>query len=335
LTHRLEVVPELDPAEVEAVALLVERATEVDGVRPLSEHVSLHLRHGGDTGDRSLLLYAPADTGERLVGYAHLDPTDLVRGPSAELVIDPDYRRQGLGRRLVQALRAETPGSGLRVWAHGLHPAGEFLASTLGFDSQRELWQMRRSLYAPLPPMRLPAGVELRPFVPGKDDAAWLAVNAAAFAEHPEQGRWTAADLSRRRAESWFDPDGFLLAERGSELVGFHWTKVHGTEPHVHDSAEHDPQGGHRHEHPSSPGPAGSDHGHERLGEVYVVGVLPSERGSGLGRALMLAGLNHLRAAGLATAMLYVDADNEPAIRLYERLGFTHWDTDVEFQADA
>jgi mycothiol synthase len=324
LTHRLEVVSTLDPTEIEAVALLVERATEVDGVRPLSEHVSLHLRHGGDAGDRSLLLFAPTDAGEQLVGYAHLDPTDQVRGPSAELVVDPQFRRQGLGRQLVQALRTETPGAGLRVWAHGLHPAGEFLAGTLGFDSQRVLWQMRRSLYAPLPAMHLPAGVRIRTFVPGQDDEAWLAVNAAAFAEHPEQGRWTATDLSRRQAESWFDADGFLLAERGSDLVGFHWTKVHGTDAATTEAH------GHGHSDLSVPD---SDHGHERLGEVYVVGVLPSERGTGLGRALVLAGLNLLRASGLPTAMLYVDADNKPAIGLYERLGFTHWDTDVEFQA--
>ena len=56
------------------------------------------------------------------------------------------------------------------------------------------------------------------------------------------------------------------------------------------------------------------------------------QQGSGLGRALTLVGLEHLRARGLTEAMLYVDADNEPAIGLYRGLGFAHWDTDRMYQ---
>jgi len=104
----------------------------------------------------------------------------------------------------------------------------------------------------------------VRTFTPGEDDAAWLAVNAAAFAHHPEQGSLTQRDLDDRKAEPWFDPKGFFLAERAGEIVGFHWTKVH---------AE------------------------ERLGEVYVVGIpagRPGRRPSA--KALTATGLRHLAA---------------------------------------
>jgi mycothiol synthase len=315
---QVEVTGPLDAAEVRAVAAVVEAATEADGVRPLSEHVMLHLRYGGDEQVRNVLVFVSgpaAPPAGSLAAYGHLDVTDEVEGASAEIVVHPAYRRQGLGRRLLQATLAETPDGRLRLWAHGGHPAAAALADAEGFRLSRSLWQMRRSLYAALPSPVLPDGVELRTFEPGRDDEEWVRVNAAAFRGHPEQGNWTVDDLHRRIREPWFDPAGFFLAERDGRLVGFHWTKVHGGD------GPHHPDGPHAHE----------GHGHEPIGEVYVVGVDPGERGTGLGRALTLTGLRHLRHLGLPDAMLYVDADNTSAIGLYTSLGFTRWETDVMF----
>jgi mycothiol synthase len=67
-----------------------------------------------------------------------------------------------------------------------------------------------------------------------------------------------------------------------------------------------------------------------------VVGVAPSEQGSGLGRALTAVGLRHLaRDRGLSTAMLYVDADNLPAVAVYERLGFTTHEIDLMYRTES
>jgi mycothiol synthase len=225
-----------------------------------------------------------------------------VEAPAAELVVHPAHRGRGHGRMLGLAL-LEQSGRRLRMWAHGGHPAARHLAQVLGLALFRELRQMRRPLSdLRLPEPELPEGVTVRTFRPGEDDAAWLAVNATAFAHHPEQGSLTQRDLDDRMAQPWFDPKGFFLAERGGEIIGFHWTKVH---------AE------------------------EGLGEVYVVGVAPTAQGGGLGKALTTIGLRHLAGEALPTAMLYVDADNLPAVAVYERLGFVTHETDLMYRSES
>ncbi|GII21383.1 mycothiol acetyltransferase [Planosporangium mesophilum] len=303
----------LTAGEVAEVLDLMRAAGDADGVYPLSEHVVLHLRPGGDPRAVHLL----SRHGDTLVGYAHVDTTDPVEGAAAELAVHPAYRRRGLGRTLVTETMAvaderagDSPGR-LRLWAHGDHPSASALSMSLDFERSRVLWQMRRSLAVPVPEPRLPDGVSLRPFRPGTDDAAWVALNAAAFADHPEQGKWTIDDLHLRMKEPWFDPAGFLLAQRDTdgELLGFHWTKVHG----------------------AARG-AAATHPHDPIGEVYVLGVSPAAHGGGLGTALTLAGLRHLRDQGLDQAMLYVDEANSTAVALYRKHGFVRWTTDVCFR---
>lgn len=286
--RRIETLDTLSPERAGAVLELIDAAAREDGQPAVSEQGRLQLRGGERPGVRHLLLY----TGEELLGYAQLEDTDPIEAPAAELVVHPAHRGRGHGRALGTLLLDES-GRRLRVWAHGGHSAARHLAQVLGLTLFRELRQMRRPLTGlELPEPVLPPEVAVRPFVPGQDDAAWLAANAAAFAHHPEQGSLSQRDLDDRKAEPWFDPEGFFLAVRepAGDLLGFHWTKVHAQ---------------------------------EGLGEVYVVGVLPEAQGSGLGKALTTIGLRHLAGRGLGTAMLYVDADNKAAVSVYERLGFS------------
>jgi mycothiol synthase len=294
----IETYSALTGEQTEAVLALLAEAARRDGQQAVSEQGRLHLRGGARDGIAHLLLTVDGE----LTGYAQLEDTDPVEPPAAELVVHPGRRGQGHGRALGTALLAAS-GKRLRVWAHGGHPAARHLAQVLGLALFRELRQMRRPLTGlDLPDPVLPEGVSVRAFVPGRDETAWLAVNAAAFAHHPEQGSLTLRDLQDREAEPWFDPEGFFLAFRGEDLIGFHWTKVHDA---------------------------------ERLGEVYVVGVAPGAQGGGLGKALTTIGLRHLAGRGLPTAMLYVDADNKAAVSVYERLGFTTHETDLMYRTES
>jgi mycothiol synthase len=333
---RIRVVPTLTPDEIRAALDLAAASASADGAYPLSEHVVLHLRHGGC--DSLHILAEPHDAPGQLLGYAHIDLSDAAEGPAAELAVSPSARRQGLGSMLVDELvrRADTQPGRLRLWAHGEDSAANELAASHGFHRVRRLWQLRRSLFAPLGAVELPDGITLRTFDGHRDADAWVALNAAAFTNLPDQGSWTRDDLERRMAEPWFDADGFLLAEDPSgRLVGFHWTKVH-SHGRGHTHGRHVPRDAphthHAHDHPEGDHASPVGHAHDPIGEVYVVGVHPSARGLGLGRSLTLAGLHHLRHQGLSAALLYVDADNVAAISLYRSLGFAPWDSDTLFR---
>ncbi|WP_035846333.1 mycothiol synthase [Kitasatospora azatica] len=292
----------LTPEDLATARTVLAAAIAADGREAVSEAGRLRLRADAPRPGVHHLIQthesAPA-------GYAQLEaPEAREATATAELAVHPGLRGQGLGRSLVEAVLAEAgPARTVDFWAHGGHPAARRLAERFGAELVRELRQMRRTGPAPAA-VPLPEGVTLRTFRPGLDDEAWLRLNALAFAHHPEQGSWTAQDLADRLAEPWFDPNGFFLAIRNDQLVGFHWTKVHpatATEP--------------------------------ALGEVYVVGVDPAEQGSGLGRALTAAGLRHLADdRGLETVLLYVDADNPAAVRVYERVGFTIHEVDLMYR---
>jgi mycothiol synthase len=315
---------DLSAAQVAGILELAGTASATDGVPPLSEPVLLHLRYdssvpqpadaGADPDPRLGRDFVATVDGE-IAAYAHLDaPEPEVSG---ELVVHPARRRQGLGQALVGELAAGANGHLLQLWAHGDLPAAARLAATAGFERFRALWQMRRSLRDPMARPEFPAGRGLRTFAPGQDEDEWLGLNGRAFAKHPEQGAWTRHDVELREREPWFDPAGFFIAERDGQMAGFHWTKVHPPQ-----AADPGARASHGLAASAKPG----------VGEVYVVGVDPAEQGSGLGRALTLAGLHHLRDLGLETAMLYVDEDNTAAIRMYKALGFTRTRTDVMYR---
>ncbi|CAM5721146.1 Mycothiol acetyltransferase OS=Streptomyces albaduncus OX=68172 GN=mshD PE=3 SV=1 [Streptomyces griseoloalbus] len=118
---------------------------------------------------------------------------------AAELVVHPLLPRQGHGPALARRCSPRR-GGGRGCRREGGHSAGRQLAQVLGLTQFRELRQMRRPLSGlDLADPVLPEGVTVRTFEPGRDDAAWLALNAAAFAHHPEQGSLTQRDLTTAR----------------------------------------------------------------------------------------------------------------------------------------
>jgi mycothiol synthase len=282
-------------ADLVTVTRLHDDVEALDGHQSLGEAVWRDLDDPIEPVSAGVL----ATDGGRPVGFAYVYRSDNVSPLhwAAGMVVHPDVRGSTevevtLLERALQHVSRE--GGGLVVlWIFEPEPRDDEAAARAGFRHQRDLLQQRVRLPLAEAPA-WPPGVEVRSFVPGQDDDVWLGVNNRAFAGHPEQGGWVQATLERRKVEPWFDPKGFLLAFDVDGLAGFCWTKVH-------PATDADPE----------------------LGEIFVIGVDPSRQGSGLGKALVVAGLSSLAERGIRTGMLFVDGDNEAAIRLYESLGFT------------
>lgn len=265
------------PQAAAALAALIERARQADGQPPFSDQSLIDVRSGAK---RRLMLDDTA--------AAIFSPTE------AEFVVDPDARGRGLGTALLETL-LPLGGPGLRIWAHGDHPAARALAQSHGFTPVRELLQLR----APVPAVPVTSAAPpliVDSFRPGTDDEPWLRLNARAFAFHPEQGSVSRSDLDELIKEPWFDPQDFLVMRDSDTLIGYCWLKVE-----------------------------------DDVGEFYVVGVDPDRQGEGLGRRLMDAGFARLAARGIPTAALYVEADNVPAVSLYRSLGFANHSVDIQY----
>jgi len=317
---RLEIKRQMGKVDIAAVSELLEVAAAVDGHHPLGEHQWLDLVHGNRRGFAGLVAWEPDH--DHPVGYAQLTredpPVDRDGQPSGsgsgastatwalEYVVDPHHRMagDGIGETLVGTaldIVRQEGGGRVHLWVPKPTSVHDRVAKEVGLSRGRELRQLRRAL-----PLHGQATITVRPFEVGADEEAWLEVNNRAFSWHPEQGGWDLETLRHREEQPWFDPAGFLLHERDGKLAGFCWTKVHD-----HDHHDHGPDG------QTEKGPG------QALGEIYVVAVDPAYQRLGLGRQLMLAGLDWLAGQGIRTAMLYVDADNHGALNLYESMGFT------------
>lgn len=297
----LEIKRQVDDSEIAVITELLDAAARADGRRPLSDHLYLDLVNGGVSGGGFVGLVAWEPGHPHPVAYAQVS-----RGNESyafELVVHPHHRyeMEAIGPELINAaldVVAREGGGAVSWWVFEPTRCHTTLAEAVSMSMDRTLLQMRRPL-----PTGLPVDVETRPFVVGRDETAWLDVNNRAFAGHGEQGGWTLDTFRTRCREEWFDPLGFRMYERDGRLAGFCWTKVH---------------------------PAGTTDEHP-LGEIYVIAVHPDFHGLGLGRQLTLAGLEHLAGRGLRNAMLYVDAANEAAVSMYQRIGFSVHSTNGAF----
>jgi mycothiol synthase len=305
---RIERLQRLDPAIALGVEALVQRSAVHERHSPIGEHKFVRLLQG-DADAFGLV----AHFDDRLAGYAQAVCSkargSLASRLTAEVLVDPAYRGRGIGRTLVERLMLEAHRAGVErfdAWAHHADAAAIGLAERIGMRPIRQLWQMALQLDRVRPPHRripVPDDARLRTFRRGQDEQTLTQLIRDAFPDHPENAQFDAGDLAARVRLPWFDPETILIASDASsgDALGVHWTKL-------------EPERG--------------------QGEVYILGVVPAAQGRGIGRVLLLEGLELMRSRGIGLAFLYVEAENEPAIALYRQAGFRHEHLDTCFSIE-
>lgn len=318
-----------------AAEQILQAAEAADGFAPLSEQFVAGLSDQR-VGQQQVLAFLD----DELVGLAGLDgwqpgsagdaDGDARGDVNAEMVIAPSHRGQGFGTCLYRHLR-ELVGTSLQVWAHGQLPAAEAIAHKQQLEIVRHLLVMSvtgEALQKSAEPGEAPDGFvaanypeSVERFGTEHVENSWVEANNQAFSWHPEQGGWDRDRLHRSMEAEWFDPQDVILlwdndaavgVDKHPALAGFHWTKWHG--------AAGDAAGDGAKDDASENSPETNDEVY--VGEVYVIALASAYQGRGLSGHLLRLGIKQMANKGATNVILYVEKDNESAVRVYEKSGF-------------
>lgn len=291
-------------ADLPALVAITNRAVVADGDDHTTTEDELRDRFEAPYMNPESNCLVAVVAGHTVAGYctAELDPR-VGKGWGTGYV-DPDYRRQGIGTRLLAAADArhvergqaevppELPLSCTR-YCRDTNAGARALLARHGYAIVRRSWFMHRALDGPAEAQPLPDGVRWRPFAVERDARAVYEAEQDIFRDN-----WGYMDIpyevwTHLRLGEAIDPALWLVAVTGESIAGLCLARPWGSE---------------------RPGAAWID----------TVGVREAWRGRGLARAMLAEMFGRLRASGFAEVELEVDAENTSnAVALYERVGMS------------
>jgi ribosomal protein S18 acetylase RimI-like enzyme len=183
------------------------------------------------------------------------------------------------------------------------------LLESCGFIADRYFFTMERSLSLPIPESQLPDGFTIRQVRSNEDAEAWVELFNQSFIDH-----WNHHDLTVESYEHWLtDPD----YKPELDLVAVAADGTFAAFCHCDISPEDNKRSG------------------RNEGWISTLGTRRGFRRKGLGRAMLLAGMQRLKVAGVDTARLGVDTENPSgAGQLYESVGFRKVYTQIMYVKD-
>jgi mycothiol synthase len=261
--------------------------------------------------------------GDKVVGWSMLYVRKGDIGAGGESfgycwgVVHPSWRRQGLGRRLLESAYRRAQDylaeieSGRVIFQSSTRDSGEdrkALFESFGMKPVRYWVNLSRPLNGSLPPVQVPEGIRLRAFACDKDIETVWRVDNAAFRDHWGHTEGEFEEFVHLTKMPHFRPDLWFLAEETAtgQVVGLGLNFID----------------------PDWIAQTGRMEGY-----VDSLAVLRDHRKQGLGTALLVQSLHALRQAGMEAAHLDADAENlTGAMKLYERVGFQARKTRISYQ---
>ncbi|MDY6940162.1 MAG: GNAT family N-acetyltransferase [Cyanobacteriota bacterium] len=308
LTHR----PYAGETDLEAIVELINTCDEVDRTDSSTTVAGLRRSIESPTQDKARDFALWHDRQNQLIGYARLwipESGDDIAG-SLWFCVRPHNRDGSIESEMVDWAQAQirevARERGIRVKLHSecrdTQTERQAFLEGCGFTRVRYFFTMARSLSEPIPTPKFPEGFRVQKSQVRQNTQAYVEMFNQSFIDHWDFSPLTVEELEYFSGKPTYRPELDLVAiSPDGTFAAFCFAEIDPEENQRYDRNE---------------------------GVIEVLGTRRGFRQRGLGRAMLLSGLQGLREAGVETAKLGVDSQNPSgALRLYESVGFDRVET--------
>ncbi|MFC1861657.1 GNAT family N-acetyltransferase [Chloroflexota bacterium] len=236
-----------------------------------------------------------AETDNTIVGYVNVTAEVKIGRVILNCQIHPAHRGKALSTRLMERAMHRARGLGAKVAHVNVqedNTMARIVLSKLGFEFVRRFLQLRLDISEVCCHHSNRTHLTYRHLQHDEKDKLAKAQNYF-FADTWGYNPNTSEDISHVINVTGCSLEDIIITWDGDRIIGYCWTRK------IHNVT--------------------SD---EKRGQIYMLGVDPEYCGQGTGKAILFAGMSHLKSKGLQVAELTVDSENEAACALYFSAGF-------------